>query len=280
MKKWIAFDRFFGFQLIRLLVALLLLSSASPLADTHLHTNLPLIGSVMLAYNVVLYFGRRVSSHIVPSQYWSLSAVFVDFAVAEVILVEYSRHLTSFSWVLLPVLAYEAWAYWGGQGLITGTLITVLMMLTDGWLARTVWHHPISTLHLAFWVVFLIVMAIVPIGISALPSDTWENPTDPETLPLKKLTPRERGHRETRHRGPLCGVTCLRCCRSWRWLRNPRSRSPRFRRRAVQPTNRPRNGEAGERRSRRWMSKQRESRFGLGVDRGYRAMEGVNTYAA
>lgn len=193
MKNWSLMDRFFGYQLVRGLVALILLWSGWAFPTAYHHADIRLAAGVMLGYNVVLFVGRRLSAFSKTLEFWPVFALVCDFAVAELVLVEYSHSPGALVWVFLPLLAYEAWAYWGGPGLMMGTSMTVLMVLANGWLVRSLWHQSVPVADLIFWAVFLIVMSVVPLGIMELPP---VNSKDVRVAPLAsfldKLTPRER----------------------------------------------------------------------------------------
>jgi len=109
----------------------------------------------------------------------------IDFAVGELVLIEFSRSSETDVLMFLPILAWEAWAYWGGPGLLAGTTLTVLMGLANGWIERSLWHYWISVVDLVFWSVFLISMALIPLGLVALPQGKLEFSAK------ASLTPRE-----------------------------------------------------------------------------------------
>lgn len=103
--------------------------------------------------------------------------------------------------VLLPLLAFEGWAYWNWVGGLFGTVATELLLLGTWFYQKAAGHAAFSPGLLIFWALVLLIMGLFPVSISLvsnqkdralpfMPKTTPATPTGPDSMDT--LTDRER----------------------------------------------------------------------------------------
>ena len=191
MQKRIVLDGFTWFLLIRFVVGIFLVWAGSTFPSMDHHANINLVGLVIIAYNVGLSLWRYVPISNVNIAILQVTAAVLDFASAQLIVIEYSHTPHSVAVVFLPLLAYECWTFWGITGLVAGSVMTIFITLDYEWIKGAVWHHYASPSTALFWIVFLLIMAVGPVG-AMLPRGVNPSQQHVPTQAYAKLTPRER----------------------------------------------------------------------------------------
>lgn len=92
---------------------------------------------------------------------------YLDVLMSFLVVVEFSRSVASDAPALLPLLAYEGYAYWFLGGGLIGLGSGVFVLAGDQWVQRVVWHH--GNVHTIFWVVALGLLSTMPMVIKVPP---------------------------------------------------------------------------------------------------------------
>lgn len=183
--------------------ALALLIAWIVLEAPHYHVPLPIgwpLVGFLLFYDLVLGLTARVVDFVTYGALLSLLAMALDTLLAALVLLQFAFPATTDSPVLLPLLAFEGWAYWNWVGGLFGTVATELLLLGTWFYQKAVGHAAFSPGLLVFWAVVLLIIGLMPvsIGLFSEPDGATRfieksgsaNPPDTDTLAL--LTERER----------------------------------------------------------------------------------------
>ena len=194
--------RIFGlFNVYRLALALLIawVVFEAPHYHVPLPIGWPLVGFLFF-YDGVLWLTWRFVDFVTYGTLLSLIAMALDTLLAGLVLLQFAFPTNTDSPVLLPLLAFEGWAYWNWVGGLFGTLATELLLLGTWFYQKAVGHAAFSPGLLVFWELVLLIIGLVPVSVSlfsdpkksGIPSVTPAGipPTDLDSVDL--LTERER----------------------------------------------------------------------------------------
>jgi DNA-binding CsgD family transcriptional regulator len=194
--------RVFGlFNVYRFILAILI--AWVVMEAPHYHVSLsigwPLV-AFLLVYDAILWILSRVVDFVTYGTLLSLIAMALDTLLAALILLQFAFPTNTDSPVLLPLLAFEGWAYWNWVGGLLVTMATELLLLGTWFYQKAIGHAAFSPALLVFWAAVLLIIGLVPVSISwvtnehplgtLLPQPTPASP--PTTDALDTLTERER----------------------------------------------------------------------------------------
>lgn len=192
--------RIFGlFNVYRFALALLI--AWIVLEAPHYHVPLPIgwpLVGFLLFYDLVLWLTARVVDFVTYGALLSLIAMGLDTLLAALVLLQFAFPATTDSPVLLPLLAFEGWAYWNWVGGLFGTVATELLLLSTWFYQKAVGHAAFSPGLLVFWALVLLILGLMPVSIGLFAhsdsSTTFLQTPDvsPDTDLLNLLTERER----------------------------------------------------------------------------------------
>jgi DNA-binding CsgD family transcriptional regulator len=193
--------RIFGlFNVYRFALALLI--AWIVLEAPHYHVPLPIgwpLVAFLVVYDVVLWLTWRFVDFITYGTLLSLIAMALDTLLAALVLLQFAFPTNTDSPVLLPLLAFEGWAYWNWMGGLFGTLATELLLLGTWFYQKVLGHAAFSPALLVFWVLVLLIIGLMPVSISLI-SDSREPHAVPKPVMqtaaevdmADRLTERER----------------------------------------------------------------------------------------
>lgn len=159
----------------------------------------PLVGFLVL-YDGVLWALWRSTDFVTWGGLLSLIALGFDTLIAALVLLEFAFPSNTDSPVLLPLLAFEGWAYWNWIGGLAGMMAGELLLLGTWFYQKTVGHVAFSPGLLVFWAAVVLMLGLVPVSVSVVSRDRAEGSffsgPGPDLSPLSEsltaLTDRER----------------------------------------------------------------------------------------
>ncbi len=160
--------RVFGlFNVYRFVLAILI--AWVVMEAPHYHVSLsigwPLV-AFLLVYNAILWILWRVVDFVTYGTLLSVIAMALDTLLAALILLQFAFPANTDSPVLLPLLAFEGWAYWNWVGGLLVTMATELLLLGTWFYQKAIGHAAFSPALLVFWAAVLLIIGLVPVSIS------------------------------------------------------------------------------------------------------------------
>jgi len=159
--------RIFGlFNVYRFALAILI--AWIVLEAPHYHVPLPIgwpLVGFLLFYDLILWLTWRYVDFVTYGAFLSLIAIAMDTLLAALVLLQFAFPTNTDSPVLLPLLAFEGWAYWNWIGGLFGTVATELLLLGTWFYQKAVGHAAFSPGLLVFWALALLIIGLVPVSI-------------------------------------------------------------------------------------------------------------------
>ncbi len=150
----------------------------------------PLVGFLFL-YTLTLLLVWRFLQATDTLRALQIVAFAIDILMATLILIQFSPTWQTGAPALLPVIAFEGWAYWGPMGALAGWLVSLVMLIGTRFY-QVVTHGQSFPLELmGFWAVTISMIIALPVVITRLRRAAVALPVASSTA-VDLLTPREQ----------------------------------------------------------------------------------------